>query len=44
MGKDTFLNIRVSSEEVEKLRAYAKRKGRSMASIVRDYISRLPTG
>ncbi|NJK48424.1 ribbon-helix-helix protein, CopG family [Candidatus Gracilibacteria bacterium] len=42
MTKDEVLKIRLSSEDLERLKAYAKQKDVSMAQVLREYIKRLP--
>ncbi|MGQ9869235.1 hypothetical protein [Leptodesmis sp.] len=37
------MNIRVADEEWGKLKAYAGKKGLSMAEVIRFYISSLPS-
>lgn len=42
MVREKRLNIRVTDEEWDKLKAYADKKGLSMAEVIRFYISSLP--
>ena len=42
MARERRLNIRVTDEEWDKLKAYADKKGLSMAEVIRFYISSLP--
>jgi len=43
MAREKRLNIRVTDEEWDKLKAYADKKGLSMAEVIRFYISSLPS-
>jgi predicted DNA-binding protein len=42
MSRDEQLKVRLTKEEMERLEAYADRKGYSKSEIIRDYIKRLP--
>jgi len=43
MAREKRLNIRVTDEEWDRLKAYADKKGLSMAEVIRFYISSLPS-
>ena len=42
MTRPNVFNIRLSDQELEKLKAYAEFKQVSPAEVLRDYIKRLP--
>jgi hypothetical protein len=42
MARLNVFNLRLSDEELEKLKAYAETKQVSPAEVLRDYIKRLP--
>jgi hypothetical protein len=44
MARLNVFNLRLSDEELEKLKAYAEIKQISPAEVLRDYIKRLPKG
>ncbi|MCT7955220.1 ribbon-helix-helix protein, CopG family [Laspinema palackyanum] len=42
MARDELLQIRISTQEKERLQLEAERRGVSMSEVIRDYIKRLP--
>lgn len=40
--KDRYLQIRLTQHELEKLEAFANKKGITQSQVIRDYIRRLP--
>lgn len=41
-AKDARLNLVLPSDQLEKLKAYADSKDKTMSEILREYINRLP--
>ncbi len=42
MARDELLQIRINTQEKERLQLEAERRGVSMSEVIRDYIKRLP--
>lgn len=42
MARTNVFNLRLSDEEMQRLKAYAESKQMSPAEVLRDYIKRLP--